>query len=95
MHETGPNREPDKAFVRHWDLVREYQEHAERRIHTQDHLKIFRATSGMPRQREVRPNVSESSAPFEIAVVLVRLGHGASRIANTDQGISYPAPMPD
>jgi len=30
----------------------------------------------------------KNSAPFEIAVVLVRLGHVAGRIANTDQGIS-------
>ena len=30
----------------------------------------------------------KNSAPFEIAVVLVRLGHVAGRIVNTDQGIS-------
>ena len=49
MHETGPNREPDKAFVGHRISRGNYQEHAERGIHTEDHLKVLRATVGVPR----------------------------------------------
>jgi hypothetical protein len=36
----------------------------------------------------VRRNANENSALFEIAVVLVRVGHVAGRIVNADQGIS-------
>ena len=42
---------------------------------------------GNPFYREVRRNASENSALFEIAGVLVRLGHVAGRVVNANHRI--------
>src|SRR5512132_1593827 len=49
MHNTRPNREPDKASVRHWITRCDNQEHTERGIDAHDHLQILGATFCMPR----------------------------------------------
>src|SRR5512132_330208 len=49
MHNTRPDRGPDKASVRHWITRGDNQKHTERCIDAHDQLKILGATSRMPR----------------------------------------------
>src|SRR5580658_463178 len=91
MHQARPNSEPDQAAILQRISRSEEQEYSQRRVHSENHLLVFRliglpAPAGRPPSHHQRINAQNKNQPNE--------NQSYTQITQP-RGIAHKSPLPD